>query len=397
MTERLSQQNSCSKRFCLILNDAFSMVQFRGGLIKALVRNGHTVSVVVPPAGRFRASLESFGAEVIEIPMDRFIAPFHDLLLCARFAKLFLSRRFDIVHTMTLKPNLYAAPIARFTGVPCVVGLVSGSGYLFSPSAQSDHPLLTRLVKSGLRLSFRTAERVWFQNPDDRDAFVHDNLIARDKCIVIRGGGIDVDEFRPDCGTAELKVRKRTELGLPPDCGIVLMVAARRIAAKGVREFAKAAARVLPSRPGWRFLLIAPDDPGTPDNVHADDAVFKVDGLVAPAGFRYDIRDIVAASDIVTLPSYYQEGLPRFLLEGMACGKPIVTTDHTGCRETVISGKNGILVPPRDHVALAEALALLMDDEQLRLALGKESRALCQSAFSETVVCDRILKEVYMV
>lgn len=387
--------NCNSKRFCLILNDAFSMVQFRGGLIKALVRGGHAVTVVVPPTGRFRTPLEVLGAEVVEIPMDRFIAPLDDLVLCMRLAKLFISRRFDVVHTMTLKPNLYAAPIARLFGTPCVVGLVSGSGYLFSSLGRAEHPLLAHLVSTALRLSFRATRRVWFQNPDDRDAFVSDKIIPSNKCVVIRGSGIDVEEFHPSVCTTELKERKRVELGLPIDCCIVLMVAARRVAAKGVREFAQAAAQVLQFRPSWRFVLIAPDDPGTPDNVPADDDIFKVERLVAPSGFRADIRDLVAASDIVTLPSYYQEGLPRFLLEGMACGKPIVTTDHTGCRETVISGKNGILVLPRDHGALAEALALLMDNEQLRLAFGQESRKLCENEFSETLVCNRIIKEVY--
>lgn len=384
-----------AKRFCLILNDAFSMVQFRGGLIKALVRNGHAVTVVVPPPGRFRVSLEGLGAEVVEVPMGRFIAPLDDLVLFVRLVKLFISRRFDVVHTMTLKPNLYAAPIARLLGVPCVVGLVSGSGYLFSASGRADYPFLACTVKAALRLSFRATKRVWFQNPDDRDVFVRDKLIPRDKCVVIRGGGIDVEEFHHNLCTADLKARKRSDLGLPIDCYIVLMVAARRIAAKGVREFAQAAAQVLPSRPSWRFLLIAPDDPGTPDNVDGEDEIFKVDGLVTPAGFRDDIRDIVAASDIVTLPSYYQEGLPRFLLEGMACGKPIVTTDHTGCRETVIPGKNGFLVPPRDHDALAAALARLMDDEKLRFSFGRGSRSLCEREFSEKLICNRILKQVY--
>jgi len=387
--------NSNSKSFCLILNDAFSMVQFRGGLIKALVRNGHAVTVVVPPAGRFRVALECLGAEVIEIPMDRFIAPFNDLLVCARFAKLFISRHFDVVHTMTLKPNLYAAPIAQLMGVGCVVGLVSGSGYLFSSAGREEHPILARMVSLALRLSFCATQRVWFQNPDDRDTFIREKLVKREKSVVIRGGGVDVEEFHPGICTPELKERKRAELGMPSDCCIVLMVAARRIAAKGVREFAGAAAQVLPARPRWRFLLVAPDDPGTPDNVSADDDVFKVEGLFTPAGFRNDIRDLVAASDIVTLPSYYQEGVPRFLLEGMACGKPIVTTDHTGCRETVLSGKNGFLVPARDHSGLASALARLMDDEKLRFVFGQASRSFCESQFAERNVCERILKEVY--
>ena len=387
---------SNSKRFCLILNDAFSAIWFRGGLIKAIVRNGHKVTVVVPLAGRFRTPLENIGAEVIEIPMDRFIAPLDDLRFCFKLVKLFFSHRFDLVHTMTLKPNLYAAPIARLMGLPSVVGLVSGSGYLFSASGRTDHPFLARLVAKALRLSFRCTDRVWFQNPDDRDTFVRDKLIPHDKCVVIRGSGIDVDEFHPKICTSELKTRVRSEFGLPIDCGIVLMVAARRIVSKGVREFAQAAAQVLPSRSEWRFLLIAPDDPGTPDNVPARDDIFNVDGLVTTIGFRDDIKDIVAASDIITLPSYYQEGLPRFLLEGLACGKPIVTTDHTGCRETVVPGKNGVLVPPMDYAALAVAIACLIDNHKLRLAFGKYSRELCENEFAETLICDRILKDLYL-
>ncbi|MEN6473029.1 MAG: glycosyltransferase [Syntrophaceae bacterium] len=101
-----------------MLNDAFSMVQFRSGLIKALVRDGHVVTIVVPSSGRYRVSLERLGTEVIEIPMERFIAPWDDLVLCIRLMKLFISRRFDVVHTITLKPNLYAAQIARLMDVP---------------------------------------------------------------------------------------------------------------------------------------------------------------------------------------------------------------------------------------------------------------------------------------
>lgn len=384
-----------SKRFCLVLNDAFSAVWFRGGLIKALVGAGHAVTVVVPHAGRFRLPLEGLGAEVIEISMSRFIAPWDDMLLCVRLVKLFISRRFDVVHTMTLKPNLYAAPIARLCGVPKVVGLVSGTGYLFSESGRSEHPILSRLVAAALRLSFYAVKKVWFQNSDDCDDFVRNKLISQDKCVIIRGSGIDVVEFHPDICTAELKVLKRSELGMPTDCGIVLMVAARRIAAKGVREFAQAAAQVLPHNPNWKFLMIAPDDPGTPDNVPAEDPIFKVDGFFAPAGFRDDIRDIIAASDIVTLPSYYQEGLPRFLLEGMACGKPVVTTDHTGCRETVKHGDNGFLVPVRDANALAGAIECLIRNPELRLRFGKQSRVLAEQEFSQESVCRRIMTEVY--
>ena len=387
--------SSISKTICLICNDAFSMFHFRKDLIRHLISRGHIVTTVIPPAGSYKKSLERIGAKVVEIDIIRFISPIRDIKLCIELIRFFRSNNFDIVHTMTLKPNLYAAPIAKLFSSSKVVGLVSGSGYLFSESGKSDHPILSRIVSSSLKLSFYSIQKVWFQNPDDCRDFIGNKLISGDKCVLIRGSGINLDEFHPNNCVPELKEKIRLKFGLPVDCQIVLMVAARRIASKGVREFAQAAALLLPNFPNWRFLLIAPDDPGTPDQVEADDEIFNIEGLAAPSGFFENIQDIVAVSDIVTLPSYYQEGLPRFLLEGMACGKPIVTTNHTGCRETVLEGQNGFLVPPKNHEMLAKALERLMDNEKMRLSFGKRSRLICEREFSEKIVCNRVSTELY--
>jgi N,N'-diacetylbacillosaminyl-diphospho-undecaprenol alpha-1,3-N-acetylgalactosaminyltransferase len=371
------------------------MVQFRGGLISHLVSRGHRVTVVVPSAGPYRAALEELGAEVVEMLMSRFVAPLRDLLLIGDLIRFFATHRFDIVHTMTIKPNLYAAPIARLLATPRVVGLVSGAGFLLAEDGLEKRPTLSALVRLFLRGSFASMQKVWFQNADDLAHFMSQKICRSGQGVVIRGGGVDVNRYAPLIRDADLGVRKRAGLGVPQDCGMVLMGAARFIGAKGVREFAHAAAIVLRDHDNWRFVLVAPDDPGSPDSVDRAEACFQVPGLIIPEGFRHDLDEITAASDIVVLPSYYPEGVPRFLLEGMACGKPIVTTDHTGCRETVEAGVNGLLVPVRNANALAAAIKTLIESPELRRRFGDASRALVEKEFSQEVVCRRILEEVY--
>lgn len=421
--------NSLKKHICLILNDAFSMVQFRGGLISHLVARGHVVTVIVPPAGPYRADLERLGAEVVEIDMARFISPGRDIRLIIALVLFFARRKFDIVHTMTIKPNLYAAPIARIFSARRVVGLVSGAGFILTHHKEGNKNILSTVVKIFLRGSFLFMHKVWFQNREDLELFTTEKICTKDQGVVIRGSGVDLDRFSPDLNTADLRRKKRAELGLPGDCGLVLMGAARRIGAKGVLEFAKAAAILHQTCPDWKFVLVAPDDPGTPDAVYATDSCFQAPGLVLVKEFRSDLDEITAASDIVVLPSYYPEGVPRFLLEGLACGKPIVTTDHTGCRETLIihrgqrvedrdqrtegrgrkseggeqrldwdgiqQGKNGFLVPVQDASALAKAVEILIHDPELRSRCGKQSRILAEQEFSQEAVCQRIVSEVY--
>lgn len=382
-------------RICLILNDAFSMLQFRGGLISYLLGHGFDVTLIVPPDDEYVPKLRALGVRVVEMPMARFISPLSDAILLMRLIRFFLSNRFDIVHTMTLKPNLYIAPVARACGVPRVVGLVSGAGFLFSESGRQAHPLLSRLVALFLRGSFLCMQKIWFQNADDLAHFVEYGICKEEKGVVIRSGGIDLEHYHPSRSCEPLRTRKRRELGVPEDCGIVLMGAARFIETKGVGEFADAARALLPAHGDWRFLLVAPDDPGSPDSLDRRDKRFQVHGLIIPTGFRSDLDELIAASDIVVLPSYYPEGVPRFLLEGLASGKPIVTTLSTGCRETVEDGENGFLVKPGEVEALSTAIEKLMEDPALREQFGRASRVKAENEFSQDYVCEQLLKTVY--
>jgi N,N'-diacetylbacillosaminyl-diphospho-undecaprenol alpha-1,3-N-acetylgalactosaminyltransferase len=211
------------------------------------------------------------------------------------------------------------------------------------------------------RQALRLSDKTWFQNPDDFAYFVRKKLIPREKGIVIRSGGINPEEYSPaSVSPGELEAL-RQELGVPAGAHCVLMVAARMIWSKGVRQFVEAAIALHEPYPHWYFIMVCPDDPG-PDRVPKDYLVAnRRDRLMVIDTFRYDIIRFAALADIMVLPSFYREGVPRTLLEGLAMGKPIITTDHPGCREVVDEGRNGFLIPPRNSAALAEKLRQLMD------------------------------------
>lgn len=382
-------------KVALVGNDDFSVWHFRGGLIRALVSRGVDVSVIVP-AGNYRVAIESLGARCLNVPMSRFVTPASDVLLTWRLFRVFRRERFDIVHNMTVKPNIFGTFAAWAAGVRRRVCLVSGLGFVFAERAS----LRGRFVRAVVRTLYRTAsklsDKTWFQNPDDFDQFVAERLIPREKGVVIRSSGVNLDTFHAGVVPSESLSALREEFGVPTGNRWVLMVAARLVWSKGVREFVEAAHRLRGVHPDWTFVMVAPPDPGSPDAVPRswiDEN--QSENLIVVDRFRDDIQRFLASSDVVVLASYYREGVPRSLLEGMAMSKPIVTCDSVGCREVVEHGRNGFLIPVRDSHALAARLDELMRDERLREAFGRESLAMATELFDERLVVREVLSQLY--
>jgi len=174
------------------------------------------------------------------------------------------------------------------------------------------------------------------------------------------------------------------------------MVTARLTWSKGVREFVEAASMLHGKYPNWYFVMVCPKDQGSPDSVPEEYLESqRLERLIVIDTFRHDIKNFVALADIMALPSFYPEGVPRTLLEGLAMAKPIVTTDNQGCRETVENGKNGYLIPIRNSDLLAEKLDILMADQNIRAQFGQESRRKAENEFSESIVVGRVIREIY--
>jgi glycosyltransferase involved in cell wall biosynthesis len=302
-----------------------------------------------------------------------------DLSYCKGVRRLLAAVRPDVVLTYTIKPNIWGAFAAHSVGVPSVA-MVTGLGYAFTETgiAPSPKQRLTGLIARRLyRAATSRNCRILFQNPDDKADFIRAGCLADpSKAGMINGSGVDMEHY--------------ARQPLPPE-PIVLMIA-RLLGNKGVRDYAQAAFRLRKSHPNARFQLLGPFD-GGPDAITQEEvATWTAQGLDY-LGAADDVRPHIARARIYVLPSY-REGTPRSVLEAMAMGRPVVTSDAPGCRETVDDGVNGRLVPVRDPSALADAIAYLLDHPQEAEAMGEAGFQLVSRKYDVRHVNRTIMDEL---
>ena len=279
-----------------------------------------------------------------------------------------------------------------------VVALVSGAGFPFLEGGGIKRRALRATVSGLYRTALGLTDRVWFQNSDDLGFFVTTGLLTAEKALLIRSGGVNIAEFSM-AGVDQKAVPKlRKELKIEGGGPIVMMIVARLIWSKGIKEFVAASRILQQGCSRAQLLLFGPYDHGHPDEVPPGflESV-RAENFRAMTLFRTDVREILSLADVVVLPSYFGEGVPRILLEASAMGKPIVTTDNPGCREVVEHGRNGYLVPVKDPRALAAAIADLSNSEAVRVEFGRHSRLKAETEFDEQLIVDRIVRELYEV
>ncbi|MBB1603852.1 glycosyltransferase family 4 protein [Variovorax sp. UMC13] len=286
---------------------------------------------------------------------------------------LFRAIRPDVIHLVTIKPVLLGGVAARLVNVPGVVAAISGLGYVFTArglGAQIRRWLIAqiyRFVLSNRRL------RVIFQNENDKEILCEFSGLNSDRALLIRGSGVDLVRYR----------------SMPLPTGIpVIMMAARLLFDKGVSEFVEAARIVHSKGVLARFVLVGSVDEANPTSLDSDD-LEKIarDGIVELWGHRPDMASVLIEASVVVLPSY-REGLPKVLIEAAACGRPVITTDVPGCRDAILSGITGLLVPVRDAAALASALEILINAPDVREKMGIAGRKLAEEVFDLTGVVD---------
>lgn len=341
---------------------SFSLINFRGLLLKALADAGHDVVACAPDReDEVVRTLAEMGIRFRETRMARTgTNPLHDISTFLSYIRLLISEKPDAVIAYTQKPIIYGGLAARLAGNARFYVLMSGLGYVYS--AVSDHRTTLRKIVSFLyRLGVARARVVFVFNSDDRRIMLENGIINTGHHVVqVPGSGVDLARF----------VEQPMTDGPP-----TFLMMARLMRDKGVGEYIQAAALVRKQIPDARFQLLGRIETENPTGFSGEEiAKYCASGLIEHLPETRDVRPYLAQAHALVLPSYYREGLPRSLLEGLATGRPIITTDLPGCREPVRPGKNGYLVPPRDHEALAAAMLRLVSDRELLREMGKNAR-----------------------
>ena len=354
--------------FLLIASFPDSLIYFRGPLLNALLDRGLTVHVAAPGltnGSPVRLQLEAKGVYLHDISLQRTgMNPLIDLVSLFHLWRLMRSVRPDFVLDYTIKPVIYGSLAAWLSGVPQRFALITGLGYAFGGDGR-ERRLLKQLVQALYRFALSKVHKVFFQNPDDQALFkslgiLHDATPS----VVVNGSGVDVAEF--------------SVKPLPEEPHFLLI--ARLLGDKGVREYVRAAAIVKATYPDAVFSLAGWLDEN-PDSVlqHELDQWIAA-GTVLFHGRLSDVRSAIADCSVYVLPSY-REGTPRTVLEAMAMGRPVITTNAPGCRETVADGDNGFLVPIRAVDELAEAMTRFIETPELASKMGSRSRQIAEEKY----------------
>lgn len=357
-------------RVLVIGGFAESMLRFRGPLLSALRQAGSEVHAAAPglhDAVGTADGLRALGVAVHDAPLSRAgLNPAHDLRAFLALVRLMRRVRPERVLSYTIKPVIWGTLAAWMAGVPHRYALVTGLGYAFTGEARGKRRIVRQLARGLYALALRRAELVFFQNPDDAALFRELGLVpGRLRLVVVNGSGIDTAEFAP----APL-----------PDRPVRFLLIARLLGDKGIREYAAAAAEVRRMHPEVTFHLVGGRDEN-PDALSAGEVeAWQAAGTLAWHGALRDVRPAIAAAHVYVLPSY-REGTPRTVLEAMSMGRPIITTDAPGCRETVVDGENGFLVPVADPAALARAMLRFIEEPALIPAMGAAARRIAEARY----------------
>lgn len=365
-----------NKKLFIVVNVDWFFLSHRKEVALAAKEVGWDVTIVTADTGKLK-DVEALGLKVINLPMSRSgMNIVEELKTLNWIRKLYKREKPDVVHHVGMKTILWGTLAAKFSRVYGVVNAISGLGGFF---AEDNKGLLSKIMPKVLKFSHNRPNLLCiFQNNDDWDLYVKHNIINYNQGRFIKGSGVDLNQF---CFTPQ-----------PTEGKIRVILTARMIVEKGVFLLTEAAERLRSKyQDTVEFLLIGglDDHPGAITKEQLDTVC---DGnYIQWLGYRTDIAELLKSCHIVAFPSYYMEGLPKSLIEADAIGRPIITSNSVGCKETVIDGYNGFLIQPKDVDALTERLDLLISNKELRTQMGANARKYAEEYFSIDTVIERHL------
>lgn len=354
----------------IVANTAWSIVNFRTKLVNSLSQDGYRV-VAIAPEDEYTNSIQ---CEYIPIKLNRMgLNPFDDMRLFFKLKKAYQQLKpFAVLH-FTSKVNIYGALAARKLNI-CCINNISGLGSAFIGGG-----LIARIQQLLYRFALRYADVVFFQNADDADYFFRRKIARPEQSTILPGSGVDVDRFSPQPQEKSVS--------------FIFLMISRLIKDKGIYEYVEAAEKIKGKYPDTEFRIVGFLDNSNPSAIKEEELDSWIEkGIVVFLGRMDDVREAIAASECVVLPSY-REGTPRTLLEAASMAKPIITTDVAGCRQVVDNGKNGFLCRVQNSEDLAHKMEkLMLLSEPARKNMGLKGREKMKSEFDESIVIKKYLE-----
>jgi len=362
-------------KIAIVANSTWNIYNFRLGLIKRLKKEGYRVTVIAPVDEYIRYLNDIYFIKHIALkklnPQSK--NPLKDGLLFKELYSIFKKQKPDLILNYTIKPNIYGNLAAKILGIP-TISTLTGLGYTFL-HGNSTKFFIRKLYKVALSYS----HKIIFHNSDDLRLFQELKLIKREKGVVVPGSGVDTQHFCPRLKSNHEK--------------FIFLFVGRLLYDKGIGEYVEAIRKIRKATKNTEFWVVGQINAKNPAAVSKDKLQYWLeDRTIRYFGSTKDIRPFLQEADVFVLPSY-REGMPRAILEAMAMGKPIVTTNVAGCRDTVQHEKNGLLVTVRDSINLGEAMLKMyhLSKEELD-KMGKRSRELVLSKFDEKIIIEQYLR-----
>lgn len=353
-----------------------SLINFRGELIKDIKSRRLMVTAMASSATKKeREQISEITDSYCDYPVSRSgLNPIQDLRTLFFFVRYFLRSDHNIILAYTIKPIVWGGIAARLTGQNNFYALVTGLGFAFQSGSFSKN-ILKKLVSSLYKISLKHASGVIFQNPDNLQSFVELGIVPSSKCYLVNGSGVNLSRFKKGPLTSAPK----------------FLLIARLLGDKGIREYVSAARLVRTYYPDASFDLVGPLDP-SPDGIRGEEVSGWVkEGVINYHGEAKDVRPFLLNCNIFVLPSYH-EGLPRTVLEAMALGRPVITTNVPGCKETVIDGLNGWLVKKGDHVDLANRMIWFLENPREWKKMADRGRIMAEEKYDVNSINEDICR-----
>lgn len=365
-------------KILVVSHHSGSLINFRGELLEKFVSLGHEVFAIAPDDSVSK-QLQEMNIKVEVVPIDKQgLGIIENLKYLTNIIRCIRKYNIEVVFGYTVKPIVFGGLASWMTGIKEFYSMVEGLGGVFTEPFDNKKLLLQAIVKKLYKIGFKVSKKVFLLNNDDLNDLTKMKLLKSNKAVVIPGIGVNLDRY------------KVTTLPAEP----IFLIIARLVYSKGIIDYCEAAKIVKRLYPETKFNILGGFD-NKDDAISKDTLQSYIDeGIVCYLGETSDVREHIENSSIFVLPSYYREGMPRSILEAMAMGRPIITTDNVGCRDTVDDGVNGYIVPKHSPKLLADRMIDMVNNSELRSNMGLMSYKICKERYDVHKINDLIVQEM---